>query len=227
MATIPRSAVGRQVDYPTSDGKPMAETDVHRNLMVDLIQTLEAYYQADPDVYVSGNLLLFYEEGNKRRHLSPDVFVVREIPKKLRDYYLLWDEGKGPDIVIEITSRPTRSEDVKKKMALYRDVLRVREYFLFDPLQEYLTPSLQGYRLDGDHYELIGSIASRLPSEVLGLHLERVGTQLRLYDPTLGQRLPTKQESLEAERTARLEVEAENDRLRRELEALRRERNGG
>ena len=40
--------------------------------MTDLIQTLDAYYAADPMVYVSGNLLLFYERGNKRRP-SPDI----------------------------------------------------------------------------------------------------------------------------------------------------------
>jgi Uma2 family endonuclease len=226
MATIPRSA-GRKVDYPTSDGKPMAETDIHRKLMMDLIQTLEAYYQANPDVYVSGNLLLFYEEGNKRKHLSPDVFVVRGVEKHERENYLTWEEGKGPDLVIELTSKSTRSEDVKKKMALYRDILQIPEYFLFDPLQDYLTPSMQGYRLVNGHYELIGTVAGRLPSEVLGLQLERVGSQLRLYDPATGQRLPTKEESLEAERAGRLEAEAEAAQLRRELEAFRRERNGG
>jgi Uma2 family endonuclease len=200
MATIPRSAVGRKVDYPTSDGKPMAETDVHRTLMMDLIRTLEAYYQADPNVYVSGNLLLFYEEGNKRKHLSPDVFVVRGVAKGQRVNYLTWQEGKGPDLVIELTSKSTRSEDVIKKMALYRDVLQVPEYFLFDPLQDYLTPSMQGYRLVDGSYEFIGSVAGRLPSEVLGLHMERVGSQLRLFDPATGLRLPTSEERVEIQR---------------------------
>ena len=247
--------VGRKVDYPTSDGKPMAETDVHRELMMDLIETLKVHYAADPMVYVSGNLLLYYVEGNKRKHVSPDVFVVRGIAKGLRDYYLLWDEGKGPDIAIELTSKSTRSEDVKTKMALYRDVLQVPEYFLFDPRQEYLTPSMQGYRLIDGFYEQIGSVAGRLPSEVLGLHLERSGSELRLYDPLTGRRLPTSAERAEAERqradTERQRAEAErqraeterqraesehqradqaeeeNARLRLELESLRRRGNGG
>ena len=240
MATTPRPSVDRKVDYPTGDGKPMAETDVHRDLMMDLIQTLEAHYAADPAVYVSGNLLLFYEEGNKRKHVSPDVFVVRGVAKKKRENYLAWDEGKGPDLVIELTSKSTRSEDVKTKMALYRDVLQVPEYFLFDPFQDYLTPSMQGYRLIDGNYELIGSVAKRLPSEILGLHLERVGSQLRLHDPVAARRLPTPAERAEAEyqraeaerqradheRADRLEAEAENARLRQELEALRRPGNG-
>jgi Uma2 family endonuclease len=227
MATIPRSAVQRKIDYPTSDGKPMAETDVHRLLMVDLIQTLEHRYLTEPNIYVSGNLLLFYEEGNRRKHVSPDVFLVRGIAKGERDHYLVWEEGKGPDLVIELTSKSTRSEDVNKKMALYRDVLKVPEYFLFDPRQDYLTPSMQGYRLADGNYEFIGTVAGRLPSEILGLHLERVGTQLRLYDPVTGQLLPTTEERAEAERQRADQAEAENVRLRQELETLRRQRNGG
>ena len=250
MATIPRSKLGRKVDYPTSDGKPMAENDFHRDLMMALIQTLEARYAADPTAYVSGNLLLFYEEGNKRKHISPDVFVVRGIAKRKRLYYLAWEEGKGPDLVIEITSKSTRAEDVKKKMALYRDVLRVPEYFLFDPFQDYLKPPMQGYRLVGGQYEAIEPVAGRLPSVVLDLNLERDGSQLRLHDPVTDRRLPTPAERIEAEhdraeaerqraeaerqraetehQRAEAEhqradqAEAEVDRLRREIEAIRR-----
>jgi Uma2 family endonuclease len=254
MATVPQSRLGREVEYPTSDGRPMAETDTHRRLMVDLIETLEAHFAAAPDVYVSGNLLLFYEEGNKRKHISPDVLLTRGIAKGDRNYYLMWLEGKAPDVVVEITSKTTRSEDVKKKMGLYRDVLQVAEYFLFDPFEDYLKPPMQGYRLIEANYEPIEPVAGRLPSEVLGLHLERAGTQLRLYDPRTGRRVPTEHERLEAERqraeaerqraeaerqraeaerqraeaeqAGRIEAEAENDRLRRELEKLRRQTGG-
>ena len=250
MATAPRSSVGRKVDYPTGDGKPMAETDVHRRLMLALIDSLEARFSADPEVYVSGNLLLFYEEGNRRKHVSPDVFVVRGVRKGDRLHYLTWDEGKGPDLVIELTSKTTRSEDVKKKMALYRDVLAVPEYFLFDPFQDYLKPSMQGYRLAEGRYEPIEPIEGRLPSLAIGLHLERDGIQLRLVDPATGRRVPTSEEREQAgnrraeaerrraeaerrraeagqlraerERAGRLEAEAEADRLRLELEELRR-----
>ena len=62
--------------YPESDGKPMAETDVHRKLMMNFILMLENHFQNDDEVYVSGNLLMYYEEGNPRKSISPDVFVV-------------------------------------------------------------------------------------------------------------------------------------------------------
>src|SRR3954453_18045282 len=133
MATVSSTPPLLKNGYPTSDGKPMAETDTHRRLRNALIEILMAFYQAQPRVYVSGNLLLFYEPGNKRRHVSPDVFVVRGVPKGIRENYILWEEGKGPDVVIELTSSSTRKDDVKGKFRLYRDVLKVPEYFLFDP----------------------------------------------------------------------------------------------
>ncbi len=218
MAGIPAKAA-EDLDYPTSDGKPMAETDWHRDLMLVLIQTLSAYYAAEPLVYVSGNLLVFYEPGNRRRHLSPDVFVVKGVEKHQRPNYLIWEEGKGPEIVIELTSRTTREEDIEDKYELYRDTLRVPEYFLFDPLGEYLRPPLEGYRLRRGRYEPITPVKGRLPSKALGLHLEGHGRDLRLYDPTAKQWLPTPQEALS-------KAEAEVERLNRELAELRRRSNG-
>src|SRR5712692_4003730 len=105
----------RETVYPTSDGRPMAETDWHRDIMCALIKVLQAFYASDPLVYVSGNLLLYYVPGNKRRHVSPDVFIVKGVHKHQRPYYLLWEEKKSPNLIIEVTSSSTRSEDVKKK----------------------------------------------------------------------------------------------------------------
>ncbi len=111
------------------------------------------------------------------------------------------------------------------KFNLYRDVLKVREYFLFDPREKTLAGvSLCGYRLIDGQYELIPKTEGRLVSEVLGLHLEVAGGELRFYDPRSGAYLPTPQEIREAwerEIAARAAAEAEVERLRHELEALR------
>jgi len=222
MATASSAALPWKNDYPTSDGKPLAETDWHRDLMIALIQTLKLWYATRRRVYVSGNLLLFYEEGNRRRHVAPDVFVVKGVAGHERPNYLLWQEGKGPDLVIELTSSSTRREDMETKYRPYQDTLRVKEYFLFDPLSDYLQPPLQGYRLRGGRYQPIHGVAGRLPSQVLGLHLEQCGRDLRLYDPAKNQWLPTPLEMAAAAEAARQQVEAENERLRRELAALRR-----
>ena len=95
MATVPRTATDddRGIAYPTRDGRPMGETDLHRKKMQDLIDTLDDHFAGDPNIYVSGNLLVFYERGDKRKHISPDVFVVRGVPKQLWRPYLIWREG--------------------------------------------------------------------------------------------------------------------------------------
>ncbi|MBY0523843.1 MAG: Uma2 family endonuclease [Gemmataceae bacterium] len=235
--TVPKNS------YPTSDGKPMAETELHGLLMFALIQTLRQWYSQEELVYVWGNLLMYYEQGNRRRHVSPDVFVVKGVPKTIRDNYLIWEEGRAPDLVIELTSSSTRRNDVGHKFLLYQNVMRVPEYFLFDPHGDYLDPILQGYRLHGGEYVRIEPVDGRLPSEVLGLHLERRGEQLRLFNPATGLCLRTPEEeaaetqarAAQAERAAEqararadqaetraVQTAAENERLRREIEELRR-----
>ena len=118
MATVPRQRRTREIDYPTGDGKPMAETELHLNDQIDLIQTLKDYFEREPMVYVGGNMLVFYEEGNRRKHLAPDVFVVRGVEKKknVRENYLIWKEGKSPELVIEVTSKSTKNEDKKTQV---------------------------------------------------------------------------------------------------------------
>jgi Uma2 family endonuclease len=204
--------------YPTTDRKPMAETDWHRTLMIALIQTLEAWFAEQPLVYVSGNLLVFYVPGNKRRHVSPDVFVVKGVPKRQRPNYLIWEEGKGPDLVIELTSSSTRNEDLNKKFHLYQKTLKVREYFLFDPRGDYLKPPLRGHQLRRGKYVPIQAIRGRLPSRVLGLHLEPKGDTLRLFDPKTGQWLPTPEE-----RAVRAEAERDRERMAHRQEQLARQ----
>jgi Uma2 family endonuclease len=232
----------------------MAETDLHRILMMALIQALEAFFAGNPLVYVSGNLFVFYEKGNRLRHLTPDIFVVRGVPKRRRDHYLIWEERKGPEFIIELTSASTRDEDVDDKFVMYRDLLKVSEYFLFDPYAEHLKPPMQGYRLYQGQYVAIPPVEGRLPSDVIGMHLERSGNMLRLWNPATGLWLPTPEESAaqseiarqqaetarlqaemayrqaEAEREhealSRRQAEAEIERLRRELEDLRRQRQG-
>jgi Uma2 family endonuclease len=205
----------KPVEYPTTDGKPLAETDFHCFLLNTLRQMLEFKFTADPMVYVSGNLLMYYVRGNKRMHVAPDVFVVKGVSKKKRMHFLTWEEGKTPNAVIEITSKSTRKEDTGKKFLLYRDVLKVREYFLFDPFGDYLKPDrLRGYRLRKGEYVPITLVEGRMPSLTLGVHLEAVGEMLRLYDPETNAWLPTDVERVEQkanradEETKRAEEEA-------------------
>ena len=135
--------------------------------------------------------------------------------------------------MIEVTSESTREEDLDKKREIYRAEIKVKEYFLFDPRAEYLKPPLQGYKLSRGEYMPIHPVEGRLPSQELGLHLEKVGTTLRLHDPQSRRCLSTpRQAQREAEAAfqraeeARLKAEAEVEMLRRENERLRKGRPG-
>jgi len=208
--------------YPESDGEPMAETDTHRKQMVYLIEALDDYFRDDPQVYVAGNLFLYYEEGDPRQVVAPDVFVVKGVPKGDRRTYKLWEEeDKGPQVVFEVSSRSTRKEDLGPKKGTY-EMLGVREYFLFDPLGEYLEPPLVGYWLEEGGYRR--AAGERLVSEVLGLELRVEGECLWLYAPETGEKLLSPleaQAARRAEAAARREAEARAEReaaARREAE---------
>ena len=209
------------IEYPTSDGRPMGETDLHRAIMFESIESLKQYYDSQK-VYVSGNILLCYQKGNRRRHVSPDVLVVKGLEPHDRKNYLLWEEGRPPQVVIEVTSESTREEDIFDKMEIYRDKVQVAEYFLFDPRGEYLQPALQGYRLVGGQYEPIEPESGRLASRALGLQLEEHENHLRFFDPATGRWIPTLQESRDEAEEKWRQSEAEAARLREELAVLRR-----
>lgn len=208
----------KEIIYPESDGKPMAETDVHRNLMAELIEELQLFFQADPQVYVSGNLLLYYEEGNPKKRIAPDVFVVRGVPKHERRIYQLWKEGRAPDAVFEISSRGTWGEDLVKKFQLCAR-LGVREYFIFDPEYDYLHQPLLAFRLEDGLYEELTVQDGCVMSEALGLELVDTGQTLRLRDPRTGRYLLTRTE-LE---TARQQAETRANAAELELARLRAE----
>jgi Uma2 family endonuclease len=170
--------------------------------MAQLIEQLRRFY-AGRQAYVSGNLLVFYQRGDRRRCVAPDVWLARGVEPRDRRNYLVWEEPRGPELIIELTSSRTRYADTVRNFARYRDALRVREYFLFDPLDHHLRPRLQGYRLRAGSYQPIRPRDGRLPSQVTGLHLEADGTQLRLWDPDTRTRLLSSCELLDQLEQAR------------------------
>lgn len=206
MATTTQKAALTAQDYPDSDGRPVGGTSLHVDNLTYLNLILRLHFEGDPQVYVAGNMFVYYVPGDRLRHVSPDVFVAFGIPKSTtpeRRRYLVWEEGKAPDVVIELTSESTREEDIDDKMMIYRD-MGVREYFLYDPYEEYLDPPLKGYRLVEGEYQPITAVAGRLPSAILGLHLEPSEGLLRLFNPATKIWLPTPQE----DRRLRLEAQA-------------------
>ena len=209
-----------EIHYPESDGRPMGETEIHAQVLEDLRFALVRRYAEVPDVYVWGNLFLYYREGDPKACVCPDVFLVRGVGKRTdnrRRTYKLWEEGgRVPSLVIELTSESTRDEDVEKKKLYER--LGVEEYFLFDPFGEYARPRLQGFRLEGGRYQpLPQRVDGALESRTTGLILKPEGNRLRLVDKETGEALLTAAETDEA-RLAEAEARMAEAEARRAAE---------
>ena len=220
--TLPLQQDDDEDFYPSSDGRPMAESDLHLREMVHLILALKDRYEDAPDVYVAGDLLVYFVRGDRKACLAPDVFVVKGVPKRDRKSFLLWKEGKAPCFVIEVTSDSTRSEDIEMKRDRY-ERMGVEEYFLHDPLAEYLHPPLQGFRLqDGRYRRISPEPDGSLVSWTTGLRLCREGEHLRLIDLASGKPLLTHDEIRDSDRRKDEEIRRKDEeiaRLRRELES--------
>ena len=193
-----------EIDYPSSDGEPLAES----------------YFQLIPLVYAFDALRRRYADRD-------DVFVVLGAANRPRHSYLLWQEPKGPDFVLEITSASTRDRDQGPKRETYRR-LGVREYWQYDPTADYLEPPLQGLELIGERYERLpeekladGTL--RLVSKVLGLEVRLEAERLRFYDPAARSYLLSSDE-VEEERQLEAAARRQAEARIAELEAILRER---
>jgi Uma2 family endonuclease len=196
------------IEYPSSDGKPMAETDLHRDWMITNIQRLERFYSGKR-VYVSGNLLIYFEKGNPRKSVAPDTFVVKNCNPGRREIFQTWKEGRTPNFILETTSKTTRGEDKGKKKTIYAQ-LNVGEYFLYDPRGDWLDPPLQGFRLVAGTYEpILPEADGSIISQELGVRFVLEDGDLAMFDMVSGERLLSQRERAELaeERTKALEEE--------------------
>ena len=219
------------IEYPTEDGLPLAETDAQAIPLMYAVTGLRDFFLHRPDVYVSGNLLIYYQEGNVHASVAPDVFVVFGVPNHTRPIYKVWEEGKSPDFVMEITSRHTRHKDQGPKRELYQS-LRVQEYWQYDPTGDYLEPPLRGMRLVGGEYEELAETRLRdgtlvMFSAVLGLEVRIEEGELRFHDPETGESISTfteQRQGRQQERLARQQAERERQQERLARQQAERER---
>ncbi len=207
-----------QLEYPESDGLPMGETDTHRRWMIR-IDKLLSYRLREQRVYVGSNLLVYYVPGQPSRFVVPDNFVVFDCDPSDRRTFKIWEEGRVPDVVFEITSQSTSQEDLVKKPRIYEG-MGVREYFLYDPTASYLKPALQGFRLVEGRLVLMEPSADELICETLGVNLRLNGYDLLLIDAVTGKLLLTEAEANKV-KAEEARLRAEEERLRAEEERLR------
>ena len=183
------------VDYPYSDGRPMAESEAQLRAILYLVTALYGHFRDHPDVYVGADMFIYHEQGNPEAVVAPDVFVVIGAPKRAGDRrlsYKLWEEPKGPDFVLEVASRRTWVKDRDEKRALYAR-LGVREYWLYDPTGERIRSRLRAIRLESGGYRELAPEAAALEgrylrSTVVGLDLRVDGAgELHARNPATGE----------------------------------------
>lgn len=191
------------IEYPSSDGEPMAESDLQYVPLTETVSTLRVRFSNRPDVYVAGDMLVYYRPNEPSASVAPDVFAVfGTTGNHPRDSWIVWREGKAPDFVLEIVSESTWRRDVEEKRRIYAE-MGVSEYWRFDPTGRCFTPSLMGEMLvDGEYRPGAMSGAGgaseelRGHSHVLGLDfVVEPGLRLRVYDPVSGERLRNHEEA--------------------------------
>ena len=212
-----------EIEYPSSDGEPVAESYFQLIPLFYAFDALQRRYADRDDVFVATDLLIYYRKGTMDS-VAPDVFVVFGAANRPRHSYQLWKEPKGPDFVLEITSASTQAKDQGPKRETYRQ-LGVREYWQYDPTGDYLKPPLQGLELIGGRYERLpeeelADGTPRLESKVLGLEVRHEAERLRFYDPvTRSYLLSSAEEQQGRQRAEQRWQRAEDDR---QLEAAAR-----
>lgn len=192
------------IKYADSDGEPLAETDAQFNPLTYAVSALRIHFVGRRDVYVGGNMLLYYILNDPTTSVAPDVFAVlgAQGNHPRRSWIVSREGGITPGFVLEITSESTWQHDAAGKRAVYAEI-GVDEYWRFDPEGAYLPVPLMGERLVNENYEPIevGTDADdilRGHSNVLGLDIcVRSELELRLYDPVDGEWLRSHQESEE------------------------------
>jgi Uma2 family endonuclease len=191
--------------------EPELESDLHREQINLLVRLLKYYWRDRQDVYVTGNLTVYYNSDKltNRDFRGPDVFVVLDAEKRDRKSWVLWNEGnKYPNLVIELLSDSTAKVDRNTKKQLYQDLWHLPNYFWFDP------DSLEfaGFKLvDGAYQAIAPNEQGLLWSDQLELYLGICDRKLRWFSAD-GQiiLLPEEQERVAKEqaqqRVAKLEA---------------------
>ena len=200
----------QDVVYPCSDGKPMADNMWQARAIMAATGDLE---DALSGALVAADILVYPEQGNNRNKIAPDVLVALGLGTHERSSYLVWEEGKPPDWVLEVASPSTQTADRRAKRQRYAEI-GVPEYWLFAPKGNVYprgTPRLQGLALvDGRYCPLPSQLADgerMIRSEILGLDVYAEGKLLRFRDPTTGSPI-----------RHRPEIEADDERRRAAVE---------
>lgn len=191
------------VYYPSEDGQPMAETEIHAEAMILLKQALEDFFENQrDDVYIGLDIFWYWKKGKPKLCRVPDVFVAFGVPdpKRKRRSFRSWREnGAIPAVIFEMASKGTVKENRRDKRKLYEE-LRVSEYFIFDPEAKYLDAPIEAFRLiNGKYQQIVPDEFGHYASEQLGVWLLAKGDELQVVDVATGVAVLTRKKAREAE----------------------------
>ena len=167
------------INYPESDGKPMADNTKQFHWITVIKQNLDWFFAQDPQVFIAGDLFWYPVEGRPNIVTAPDVLVVFGRSKGDRGSYKQWEENNiAPQVVFEILSPSNSKTEMEKKLIFY-DRYGVEEYYIYDPDYQQLEGWLRG---DNNSLENIPTIFNWV-SPRLGIRFEQSEQELKLYRP--------------------------------------------
>jgi len=168
------------IEYPCSDGRPMADNTVQYRWIVTIKENLEYLYRDRPDVFVAADNLIYPVPGDPNIRQAPDVYVAFGRPKGDRPSYKVWEEGNiFPQVIFEIWSPSNRQGEMARKRAFYRRY-GAEEYYVYDPETKVLEVWL---RDTGNDFREVTEVQNFV-SPRMGIRFElREGEELQLYHP--------------------------------------------
>jgi len=200
--------------------EPELESSLHLAQLLLLLQGLNWFWKDRTDYFAAGNLTVYYNAQNlkSKDFRGPDFFVALGAEKRPRKSWIVWEEdGKYPNVIVELLSESTAAIDRGPKKQLYQDTFRTPDYFWFDPD----TLEFQGFHLvDGIYEPIVLTEQGWRWSQQLGLYLGIHQDQLRFFTSE-GQLIPTPEESAEAERQRADAEQQRADAERQHNETLR------
>jgi len=204
--------------------EPEMESSLHYMQLLLLVTCLEWAWQDRNDFFVGANLTIYFSRQQLKNHdfRGPDFFLVKNTTRSPRKSWVVWEEdGRYPDLIIELLSDSTADNDRTLKRNLYAERFHTPEYFYFSPD----TLEFAGFRLDINRYQPITpNPQGWLWSEVLGMFLGIHDGELR-YFSLEGILLPTPQESAQREiqKANQERIKAEQERIKAEQERVKAE----
>lgn len=229
LAVITASVVPlpTQDDLPCDDGMPMETLrhDFHLSLLID---ALHSWLAARDNGFAGGNMFLYYslEQVRHNPFIGPDFFVTLDVPKGERKSWVVWQEGKGPDVVVELLSESTARYDKTAKKSICATQVRTPEYYWYGPFD---AKDFAGFILNnGDYQPLPVNAQGRILSLVLNLELgpwsgayrDIAADWLRWFTPQ-GELLPTEAAQQHADAAQLCAETAEQQALSAQLRAER------